>query len=171
MNYEFSVEVRREVTVGCAHHLGLDKLSKKDGDDHKIVRMSLRWRDDRGHEYEVTEWDERDLYAQAVRVVRAFCSRSPVVRNFPRTTSPVKRETRANAGFASLWSLPGWTCDFSIGCSLRSVKSFLRPQWKIWSCFAPTRISNWLSSTYLATFSIIWTRIRFLSSNWLPCHA
>jgi hypothetical protein len=71
--YEFAIQTRREVTVGIAQHLGLDKPSPpkeqrggEEEDWRKIFRMSLKHRDERGHEHEVAEWDERDLYAKGI---------------------------------------------------------------------------------------------------------
>jgi len=71
--YEFAPHTRREVTVGIAQHLGLDKPSPpkehrggEEEDWRKIFRMSLIHRDERGHEHAVAEWDERDLYAKGI---------------------------------------------------------------------------------------------------------
>jgi hypothetical protein len=67
--YELPINTRNEITVGLAHHLGLDKPAPddgKDGDWKKIVRISLRHRDERGHESEITEWEEREIYGKGI---------------------------------------------------------------------------------------------------------
>ena len=72
--HEFLIETRREVMVGIAHHLGIDRpMSAPEGglaqeDSRRIVRMTLRHRDERGHESEVGEWEERDLYGKGVNL-------------------------------------------------------------------------------------------------------
>src|SRR5271156_5001701 len=71
--YEFSIQTKREVTVGIAQHLGLDKPAPQkekvdDEDWRKIFRMSLRFRDSHGRENEIAEWDERDIYGKGISI-------------------------------------------------------------------------------------------------------
>jgi hypothetical protein len=71
-SYDFPVNVMREVRVGLAQHLGIDKPSSgppeknNEEDWRKIVRIKLKHRDERGHEQEVAEWEERDLYGKGI---------------------------------------------------------------------------------------------------------
>jgi hypothetical protein len=71
-DFEFCVETRREVTVAIADRLRYDKPAtptEKGEDDHrKIVRMSLRFREPHGHEHDITEWDERDLFGKGAGI-------------------------------------------------------------------------------------------------------
>ncbi len=71
-DFEFCVETRREVTVAIADRLRYDKpatSTEKGEDDHrKIVRMSLRFREPHGHEHDITEWDERDLFGKGAGI-------------------------------------------------------------------------------------------------------
>lgn len=56
--YEFEAETKREVMVAVTQEL----RRSVDGEDwKKIVRISIRHRDDHGHETEIGELDERDL--------------------------------------------------------------------------------------------------------------
>lgn len=60
--YEFEAETKREVMVAVTQELGLDGPPPVNGEDwKKIVRISIRHRDDHGHETEIGELDERDL--------------------------------------------------------------------------------------------------------------
>ena len=71
-DFEFCVETRREVTVAIADRLRYDKpatSTEKGEEDHrKIVRMSLRFREPHGHEHDITEWDERDLFGKGAGI-------------------------------------------------------------------------------------------------------
>jgi len=61
--YEFEAETKREVMVAVTQEL----RRSVDGEDwKKIVRISIRHRDDHGHETEIGELDERDLYGKEV---------------------------------------------------------------------------------------------------------
>lgn len=69
--YEFPLETRQEVENGIAQHCRLDKpampKTKAGEEDHRrIVRLTLLHRDGHGHEREIVEWDERDLYGEHV---------------------------------------------------------------------------------------------------------
>jgi hypothetical protein len=69
--YEFPLETRQEVENGIAQHCRLDKpampKTKAGEEDHRrIVRLTLFHRDAHGHEREVCEWEERDLYGEHV---------------------------------------------------------------------------------------------------------
>jgi hypothetical protein len=72
--HEFSIETRREVMVALAHHLGIDRPAPPpengitQDDSRKISRMTLRYRDERGHETELSEWEERDLFGKGVNL-------------------------------------------------------------------------------------------------------
>lgn len=62
--HELPPNVVRDLRVGLAFHLGIDKPVPQDraeADRRKIVRMDLRQRDSSGRESPVTEWDEHDL--------------------------------------------------------------------------------------------------------------
>ena len=71
-DFEFCVETRREVTVAIADRLRYDKpatpTEKGEEDHRKIVRMSLRFREPHGHEHDITEWDERDLFGKGAGI-------------------------------------------------------------------------------------------------------
>jgi len=71
-DFEFCVETRREVTVAIADRLRYDKpatpTEKNEEDHRKIVRMSLRFREPHGHEHDITEWDERDLFGKGAGI-------------------------------------------------------------------------------------------------------
>lgn len=71
-DFEFQVETRREVTVAIADRLRYDKpatpTEKGEEDHRKIVRMSLRFREPHGHEHDITEWDERDLFGKGAGI-------------------------------------------------------------------------------------------------------
>ena len=72
--HEFSIETRREVMVALAHHLGIDRPAPPSesgiapDETRKVSRMTLRHRDERGHESEVSEWEERDLFGKGVNL-------------------------------------------------------------------------------------------------------
>lgn len=72
--HEFSIDTRREVMVALAHHLGIDRpaATSESGigpdETRRIARMTLRHRDERGHESEVSEWEERDLFGKGVNL-------------------------------------------------------------------------------------------------------
>jgi hypothetical protein len=71
--YEFPLETRQEVENGIAQHARLDKprapTTKAGEEDHRrIVRLTLLHRDAHGHEREIAEWDERDLYGEHVSI-------------------------------------------------------------------------------------------------------
>jgi hypothetical protein len=71
-DFEFCVETRREVTVAIADRLRYDKpatpTENGEEDHRKIVRMSLRFREPHGHEHDITEWDERDLFGKGAGI-------------------------------------------------------------------------------------------------------
>src|SRR5271170_2531667 len=71
-DFEFCVETRREVTVAIADRLRYDKpatpTEKGEEDHRKIVSMSLRFREPHGHENDITEWDERDLFGKGAGI-------------------------------------------------------------------------------------------------------
>jgi hypothetical protein len=70
MTPDFPDDVRRDVYVQLAHHLRLDKptVQKERHDDEEVrpVRMALRHRDERGHESDITEWEESEIYGKGV---------------------------------------------------------------------------------------------------------
>lgn len=69
---EFPIAVRKEVTIGLSHHLGLDRPipegTRPDEDWQRPVRMTLAYRDERGHDTPVTEWDERIIWGKGMGV-------------------------------------------------------------------------------------------------------
>ena len=68
--YEFPLDVRSEVESGIVSHCRFDKPAPPKGEeDHRrVVRITLRHRDSHGHESELAEWDEHDLYGQNMSV-------------------------------------------------------------------------------------------------------
>lgn len=70
--YEFSLDKKREVMVQLAHHLGIDKPPPMPEDGtraspdqlRRIARITLHFRDERGHPTKVTEWDKSELYGK-----------------------------------------------------------------------------------------------------------
>jgi hypothetical protein len=62
--YEFPLDVRSEVEAGIVSHCRFDKPAPPKGEeDHRrILRITLKHRDSHGHENELAEWDEHDLY-------------------------------------------------------------------------------------------------------------
>ena len=69
---EFSLDTRREVIVGLTMHLGHDRAAPAPegggAPEKKVVRMTLRHRDERGMEHEVNEWSEQELYGKGIDV-------------------------------------------------------------------------------------------------------
>lgn len=69
--HEFSLDTRREVIVGLSMNLGIDRAAPAaDGGppEKKVVRMTLRHRDEHGRETEVNEWSESELYGKGIDV-------------------------------------------------------------------------------------------------------
>ena len=70
--YEFSMAVRKDVTINVSRELGVDRPipegARPEDDWQRPVRMTLGYRDERGHDTTVTEWDERIIWGKGMGV-------------------------------------------------------------------------------------------------------